>query len=414
MPRWLKLTLMFGCGGIVFLIGGLFLLAWLAFHFRPDPARNAAPVGAPLTLAGVDDLSSWLETIRAKEKVPALAAVVLHGDTIVAAGVTGVREAGQPERVTLQDAFHLGSDTKAMTATMIARLVEQGKLRWDSTIGDVFGSAVPTMDPAWRKVTLTQLLTHRAGVSGDMSEDGLWRRLCELRGTPVEQRMELVRGVLARPPLHRPGTKFLYSNGGYAIAGAMAETVTGRSWEDLMQAQLFQPLGITTAGFGAPGTPGKHDQPLGHSQVGSAIQLGPQADNPESIGPAGRVHMSITDWAKFITLHLRGDAANPHRKVSLLRPETFDFLHRPAEGPGQVYACGWGVMEEPATAGAAQRGRMLVHDGSNTLWYCIVRLEPDRDWAVLVACNQGGTHGLAASKTAASQASKRVPTNAPQ
>ena len=408
MPRWLRLTLMIGGGTLALLVGGLFLLTWFAFRIRLDPARHAAPAETAPALAA-NDLGTLLETIRAKEKVPALAAVVLRGDTIVATGIVGVREAGRPERATLHDAFHLGSDTKAMTATMIARLVEQGKLRWDSTLGDVFGSAVPTMDPAWRQVTLTQLLTHRAGVSGDLSEGGLWKRLWQQRGTLLEQRMELVRGVLARPPLHPPGTKFLYSNGGYAIAGAMAETVTGRTWEDLMQSELFQPLGIASAGFGAPGTPGRHDQPLGHTQTGAAMELGPTADNPPAISPAGRVHMSVTDWAKFIALHLRGDAANPHRQVSLLRPETFDFLHRPAVGPGQPYACGWGVAEMPWAEGTGPdaRGLILAHDGSNTFWYCAVLLAPERDWAVLVVCNQGGTHGQAACHAATTQLRQR-------
>ena len=225
MPRWLKLTLMIGGGSIIVVVGAIFALAWLAFKLRLDPARNVAPGASAVgpAVVGTQDLGTLLETIRADTKVPALGAIVLRGDQIVAAGVAGVRESGRPERVTIGDQFHLGSDTKAMTATLIARLVEKGKLHWDMTIGEVFGPTVSPLDPAWRAVTLTQLLHHRAGAPADLSAGGLWGRLWKQRGTPAEQRMELVRGVLARPPVNAPGSQFLYSNDGYALAGAMAK-----------------------------------------------------------------------------------------------------------------------------------------------------------------------------------------------
>ena len=286
-------------------------------------------------------MSPLLEPIRAAAGIPGLAAVVLRGDQIVAQGAVGVRAAGSPQAVTIEDRFHLGSDTKAMTATLLARLVEEGKLKWDTTVGEVFTGRVDPIDPAWRGVTLDQLLTHRAGAPANLDADGLWGRLWQRKGTPAEQRLELVRGVLARPPIHAPGTAYTYSNAGYAIAGAMAEAVTGRAWEELMTEKLFQPLGLTTAGFGAPGTPGQLDQPLGHTAGGQAVPVGPNADNPPAIGPAGSVHMSVPDWAKFVALHLRGDGANPHSAPSLLSAESFAHLHRPADGPGEHYAAGW-------------------------------------------------------------------------
>jgi len=404
MPRWLKLTLMIGGGSIIVVVGAIFALAWFAFKLRLDPARNAAPAASAVgpAVMGAQDLGSLLETIRADAKVPALAAVVLRGDQIVAAGVAGVREAGRPERVTISDRFHLGSDTKAMTATLIARLVERGKLRWDTTIGEVFGPTVLPLDPAWRSVTLTQLLHHRAGAPADLSADGLWGRLWKQRGTPVEQRLELVRGVLARPPISQPGTAYLYSNAGYAIAGAMVETVMQRSWDDLIQTELFEPLGMKSAGIGPPGTPATHDQPRAHDFLGRAVQPGPAADNPAAIAPAGMVHVSLPDWAKFVALHLRGDAANPHRQVALLSADSFDFLHRPADGAGVRYACGWGVAEAPWAKGDGvdARGMFLAHDGSNTMWYCSALLVPERDCAILVVCNQGGVHATKACHAA--------------
>ncbi|HEX7631534.1 MAG TPA: serine hydrolase domain-containing protein, partial [Lacunisphaera sp.] len=341
--------------------------------------------------------------------MPGLAAVVLHGDQIVAQGATGVRAAGSQPALTIADRFHLGSDTKAMTATLIAVLLEEGKLKWTTTVGEIFGDKVKPMDPAWKDVTLDQLLTHRAGAPANLDAGGLWGRLWERQGTPTEQRMQLVRGVLARPPVNPPGTTYLYPNAGFAIAGAMAETVTGEAWEKLIAAKVFVPLDISQFGFGAPGTPGALDQPLGHDGQGHPVPVGPQADNPPAIGPAGTVNMSLPDWAKFIALHLRGDPANPQRVVKLITAESFAHLHQPASGPGTQYAAGWLIVRRPWAAGTPPHnsGLALNHAGSNTMWYCVTWLAPERDLALLVACNRGGDTAAKACDEAAGQLLRR-------
>ena len=363
------------------LVAALFLMVprisrWFAMRLRPDPAPLAATTEAVElpTAPGQTNLAGILEVIRAKYKIPCLAAAVLEGDQLVARGITGVRKAGSSERATLNDQFHLGSDTKAMTATLVAELIEEGKLDWSTTIGQIFGGSVKDMDPAWRTVTVEQLLTHRGGAPTNLNEGGLWSRLWERKGTPTEQRMELVKGVLSRPPAAAPGTKYIYSNAGYAIVGAMVEKITGRPWEELMQERLFKPLGITSGGFGAPGKGGAVDEPWGHTAVGTPVEPGPEADNPAAIGPAGTVHMTLADWSKFIALHLRGDSANPHRQVKLLKSATFDRLHRPADGPGPGYACGWLIAKRVWAKGSqpGDSGRVLTHAGSNTMWFCVV------------------------------------------
>ncbi len=339
-----------------------------------------------------DDLLALLDPICASAGVPGMVAVVLHGDQIVAQGAAGSRSAGSTQKVMIDDRFHLGSDTKAMTATLLAVLIEEGKLKWEATIGDIFTGWVDNIDPAWKDVTLEQLLTHRAGAPANLDADGLWGRLWERKGTPAQQRLQLVRGVLKHPPVVPAGTTYLYSNAGYAMAGAMAEVITGRSWEELLTEKVFQPLGITTAGFGAPGRPGLRDQPLGHDAKGQPVTVGPKADNPPAIGPAGTVHLSVGDWAKFVALHLRGDPSNPHRETRLLKAESFARLHQPAPGPGEQYAGGWLVTRREWAKGSSPHatGLALNHAGSNTMWFCVTWLAPERDFAVLLACNRGG------------------------
>jgi CubicO group peptidase (beta-lactamase class C family) len=304
---------------------------------------------------------------------------VVTSERIVASGVDGVRRQGLPEKATLDDRWHLGSCTKAMTATLVALLVESARMRWETTVGEAFPDLAPRMDAAWRPVPVEWLLQNRAGAPRNLDADGLWGRLWGHGGPGPEQRLALVEGVTARPPVNTPGTANLYSNAGFAIAGAMAETLEKTAWEDLMRERLFAPLGISSAGFGAPGTPDVFDQARGHGGDGAPVEPGPGSDNPAAIGPAGTVHMTLPDWAKFVQLHLQG----PRGASKLLPKAAFTRLHTPPKG--QEYAMGWGVAHRDWAG-----GRTLTHAGSNTMWYCVVWLSPARDFATLVATNRGG------------------------
>lgn len=329
----------------------------------------------------IRDVSSQLVPVLAQHELPGMVAAVLHNDRTVALGAAGIRRRGSPEKIAISDQFHIGSCTKAMTATLCAMLVEEGKLSWQTTLGQVFPELVKRMAPGYREVTLKQLLMHRAGTPKDLDRDGLWQSLWQYRGTPIGARELLLEGVVTKPPIAPAGTKFVYSNAGFAIAGHMAEKTTGKPWERLMHERLFRPLGMASAGFGAPGRKEAVDEPRGHTAAGDPVEPGPQADNPVAIGPAGTVHCSIQDWAKFIALHLRGEQGD----ARLLKAATFKELHTPAGDEPDSYAMGWIVAKRDWG-----NGSVLTHAGSNTMWFAVTWISPKRDFAVLVACNQGG------------------------
>jgi hypothetical protein len=130
------------------------------------------------------------------------------------------------------------------------------------------------------------------------------------------------------------------------------------------------------------GTPGKIDQPWQHTLEATnhhAIAPGPRSDNPLVIGPAGTVHCSLGDWAKYVAIHVHGET----NRVGLLKPETFRKLHTPMFGGD--YAFGWAVANRKWGS-----GRVLTHNGSNNQNFAVVWITPLRDFAVLVATNQGG------------------------
>jgi CubicO group peptidase (beta-lactamase class C family) len=346
-----------------------------------------------------------------------LAAAVLRGERIIAHGAAGVRKSGSAERITLDDRFHLGSCTKAMTATLVAMLVEDGKLNWTSTLGELFADTVKPMHPAWEEVTLRQVLAHRAGLRLEADGLGVFREMVRppraRQGTLPQQRLEIAKQALSRPPGIPPNTKYWYSNVGYVLAGAILEHLTGQAWEELMRARLYQPLGIRTGGFGAPGAADNTEPAWGHSPV-LGKPLDPRsaaAELPLFYAPAGLAHMTVTDWAKFIALHLRGDPANPHRRAALLKLETFAEMHAipPATvskgwgirglnflvtgdaAPAITYSAGWLISTATWAKGAQAEdtGRRLWHAGSNGRWNCGLVIAPEIDFAVLVACNRG-------------------------
>jgi CubicO group peptidase (beta-lactamase class C family) len=224
----------------------------------------------------------------------------------------------------------------------------------------------------------------------------LWNKAWTLTGTPTAQRLEFIKALLALKPEAPPETQHIFSNQGYAMAGAMLEKKTGIAWEDLMRTYLFEPLQMKSAGFGAPATIGKVDQPWGHillDELHPVTPGDPHADNPSAIGPAVTVHCSIEDFAKYAAFHLAGERG----EGKLLKPETFRKLHTPVAN-NDNYSLGWKVMQRKWA-----RGHVLWHNGSNKMFFAVVWIAPNRNFAVVAATNAGGGDAELACDDAATE-----------
>jgi D-alanyl-D-alanine carboxypeptidase len=345
----------------------------------PVPMQAPAPPAPSSTKASahVDDLAGLLGEARTKGGLPAIGAAVWRDGRLVAIGVAGVRKLGDAAPVAVGDAWHLGSDTKAMTATLVGLYVDQGKLRFEDTVRELLGGE--TIDPGWAGVRLEQLLQHRGGAPGDFPP-GVFEQM-ERDGTSSGARTKAVRAILARPPAQAPGT-FQYSNAGYIIVGAILERLMGAPWETLMQRDLFGPLQMRSCGFGTPGTHDVVDAPWGHESSGDVLvpmSPGPRSDNPPALGPAGTVHCSLEDWGLFLTMHVAGGRG----ERTLLSPQTMKRLHTPPEGGD--YAAGWIVVPRSWAGGLA-----LNHGGSNTMWLAVTWLAPAKGLALAVVTNRAG------------------------
>lgn len=338
--------------------------------------------------AAASELPSWqakLSAIRDKYRLPGLGAAVVTKAGLQSLAVAGVRKAGTEIAVTTEDLWHLGSNTKAMTSTLAALAVESGKLRWDSTVGEIFPQQPDLKKSPLARATLTHLLSHWSGLPANAP----WGMLGLAAADRRAQRGMALQFAARTPDLPEPGKVHLYSNFGYVIAGHMLETVDDGLWEDLMQEKLFKPQGIQQAGFGGTGTVGKVDQPWPHGSDGKPTpNNGPLVDNAAVIGPAGTVHLSLADWARFITAHLVGDER-------LLKPATWRHLHTPPV-PDHAYAFGWLVLDRK------WGGKVLNHSGSNTLNRSVTWLAPEKGFAVLACTNSGSDQSAKALDDVAS------------
>lgn len=342
-------------------------------------------------------LDSTLGPYLASYNLPAVAAAVVRNGEVVLSGAVGTRKIGEKIPVTIDDRFHLGSDTKAMTALLAAMLVEEGKLKWNSTVADVFPELVEKMDPGLKQVTLEHLLSHTSGIPSD-NEDfmKLVQEAILQDGNLDELRYWLVRELSRLPLASEPGTKFAYSNMGYTMAGAMIERAAGKTWDELLTERVFKPLNLKTAGLGPQASLGRIDAPLGHSIINGkarAFLAGPNGDGPPIIGPAGIAHMSILDFARWAGWNA-GEGKRPPR---LVKPETMRKLHTPVismpekkdAAPGTPshgrYALGWGEMTvewSPAP--------LIYHGGSNGMNLAHIWINKNRDLAIVTATNIGG------------------------
>lgn len=353
----------------------------MAGRTLPFPLRKLAALAGALSLFSAPALAApvtqdWLEEqvaqIREEFGLIALGTGVLEvGDEPVIA-VAGTESSNSDTAVTKDAAWHIGSNTKALTALLYARLVEDGQAEWGVSVASLFQGEARSIDPAWTNVTIEDLFAHRSG-AGQVGPVWLLSRASH-ESPLTEQRLETVRARLAEPPPGEIGA-FEYSNLNYIIAGAAIEVITDMSWEDAIREQVFEIKGSDWAdgwGFGAP-----QSGPVGHNKVfGFKVSAGrgSGADNPPALGPAGTAHATIES-------HLRLLATFIDEESDLIAESTRQKLLAPWPDEDADYAMGWGIGSRD------KLGRVYAHRGSNTMWLSHVELVPQEDTVLIVNTN---------------------------
>ncbi len=324
-------------------------------------------------------------------RVPALGSAVIKLKGAPSVSVLGVRRANRGEAVQPDDLWLIGANTQALTAALYARLVEANRASWRARAPELFPDI--KLDPAWADVTIEDFMAHRAGVSDApvSTQDFLAAAATDVRALTV-QRTEFARLILSQPPAAEPG-RYAFSSADYVLVGAAIERATRSSWETAISAELFTPLGLTSAGFGAP----VGAEPWGHQVLGQRqAPISPRgiADDPAVFGPAARVHLSLADYAGFVRLFLGDAESGAGGGGDFLSSDSLRRLTDVRSEGGDGPALGWMVTPEHAWA----KGPVLAAQTSAGFWSANVAIGPARGVAVITLSNAGGVAGAAATE----------------
>lgn len=306
---------------------------------------------------------------------PGLYAAIIDKNGVSSVAASGVKKQGSPTPASIYDLLHVGSIGKAMTTVMIATLIEDDLLPngWTTSIEEVFPELRSQIHENYHEVTILDLLKHESGLARQADN---WALNPEL--TIIERRKAILLDNLEEEPITTRGS-FQYSHLGYTVAAAMVEQITSKSWEELMQERLFDPLGMDSAGFGPPGSSGSSDESWGH-QLDNGEWVPNQTDLDPAYAPAGGIHVSIEDWTKFI--HLWLPAVTPN----LLSRDAIDQIlvlgEQRAVVAGAINVPGWFLY--PNIWG---HGISLNHVGSNGRWHAQLWILRESNRAFFVVAN---------------------------
>lgn len=358
-------------------------------------------------LEAQEQLQKSVGDLREKHQLPALWAGKFYADGRSLLASTGVRKWNEDTVVENDDPIHIGSCTKAMTAVMIAQLCSRGALTFETTLAEVFANTAGLAESPWGRVTVVELLQHRSGAPANPNWTKLHR---EHPDDAVAAREAMLLWLTTQSKVDKP--KYLYSNVGYALLGHIVETIEHEPWELLIKKRIFDPLEIHSAGHGPVGSPDDEEsveKPWGHvvspgltDMLNAVLKkrsvpnyVPVQLDNLPPLGPAGRLHMNVSDWSKFVLLFADEQGCE---KVGV-KPGVWSALLQADEGGD--YAGGWIKMERKWAGGP-----VLYHNGSNTTWYCIVFVVPKKGFCVMAAANVFSTASIKACGDAVWEAAK--------
>jgi CubicO group peptidase (beta-lactamase class C family) len=321
--------------------------------------------------------------------VPGLAIAVVYGDEVVYLKGFGLREAGKPDLVTADTVFQIASLSKPVSSTIVAALMSDGVVKWDSRIAD--------LDPAFQlhdayptaQLTVRDLLSHRSGlpgVAGNELEDIGYGR------PEVLHRLRLV------APSSSFRAAYSYSNAGFTEGAVAAAKPTGKAWEQVAQEKLYRPLGMSSTSSTHADFLSRGNRAELHARIDGAWSAKVKRD-PDMQAPAGGVSSSARDLAQWMRLEL---AHGVYNGKPLIAGAALDGAHiplvalgaNPVSGDSYFYGQGWNTEFTRHGPAWGHAGAFSV--GARTM----VKLYPKSNLGIVVLANafpSGVPEGLADS-----------------
>ncbi len=341
-----------------------------------------APVPPLFTQAAIDKaiaaLDGIVESAMKRTGIPGVAVGVVYKDKVIYAKGFGVREVGRPGAIDADTVFMLASVSKPIASTIVAKLVGDGTVKWDDTAKSHNPAFALSDTYVTENATIADLMSHRSGLrtgSGDLLEDLGFDRTYIL-------------SHLNQQPLDPFRSTYHYSNFGYTAGGIAAAVAAGKKWEDLADAVLFKPAGMTTASYRHADYLSHEDRAHIHARLADGSWVAKYDRDPDAEAPAGGASASLNDMLRFLRLQLGNGTLDG---TEIVKADALAATHVPQVIPGPprepaaragFYGFGWNV-------GYDDEGRVrLNHSGAFNLGAAtFIAFMPGEDLGIVVLTN---------------------------
>jgi D-alanyl-D-alanine carboxypeptidase len=325
-------------------------------------AAAQAPVPRTRVVATIDSLAT---AFLADGPVAAVSVAVVKGrDTILMKGY-GLADIENEVPATPRTVYRIGSITKQFTSAAIMRLVEQGKLSLEDTLGKLLPSAAP----AWQGITLRRLLNHTSGIRSYTGIGPRWQRRWREDMSP-----DTIVGLVRDDTLDfKPGSQWRYNNTGYVLLGMIIERASGKPYASFLEDEFYRPLGLSQTYYCS-------QRPIiKHRAQGYDRAPGRQLVNTEYLSmtqpfSAGALCSTVGDLVAWQRALAGGRVVRPASYGAMTTPESL------TDGKPLTYGYGLGV------SGLAKH-RKVSHGGGINGFITDLSYYPDDTLHVVVLAN---------------------------
>lgn len=344
----------------------------------------------PLTEQEIDSL---VNNALTSFNVPGIAVAIIKDGQIIHAKGYGVRNINEKATVNADTLFQIASNSKSMTAAALAILVDGGKLKWNDKVID-YMPEFRLQDPyVTREFTITDLLTHRSGLPLGAGDLLIW---------PDEDNTSLkdiFNAISVIKPVSSFRSEYAYDNLLYILAGEIVARVSGMSWADFVEQNIFKPLGMDDCLASHSRVLSSANQATPHIYVNNTYVIAPYSDN-ELVGPAGGVNCSVNGVAKWLTMQLAHGKISDNKMLfskerhqEMWTPQTITHVKLDNKLGSRVdvstYALGWGIKE-------VMGQQYIGHTGGLGGMLTSMFMLPEKNIGMLVFTNQQSGYARAA------------------
>ncbi|MEM8532213.1 MAG: serine hydrolase domain-containing protein [Chloroflexota bacterium] len=322
-----------------------------------------------------------IEQTRLEYDIPGVAAAIVSDDQIVFAEGFGVRDVHGNEVITPETLFHIGSTHKSITALLIATLVDDGVLDWDTPVVEIYPDFALSDPESTRQVTLRHLLSMSSGIPAAAEDE------FDIETASAEDMFTLLSEITIS---HQPGEQFSYSNISTSVAGYIGVLADGGEMEllydgyaQLLQDRIFDPIGMQTATLSVEEAHANPNHSASHvfDEDGAIIVVESYDFTGDPLAPSGSIKASVLDMANYMSTQVsRGVAPDGTWVVS---EENLTETWRPQiedEESGGSYGLGWGIQTQDDV-------EVISHEGSYDNFSALLIFVPETNTGMVLLTN---------------------------